>query len=87
MHSQPRVDRVDLLDGYSKKVLDKKGMPVQLRQYHFEAKNGKTVVLQEHSLGHEKATPLHGAEPHFNVRPITNLNTGSIPGTHGHYNF
>ncbi|WP_430200169.1 HNH/endonuclease VII fold putative polymorphic toxin, partial [Photorhabdus luminescens] len=25
--------------------------------------------------------------PHFNVRPPGNLNTGDIPGTHGHYNF
>ncbi|MFB6324858.1 HNH/endonuclease VII fold putative polymorphic toxin [Pantoea deleyi] len=39
--------------------------------------------MQEHSLEQEKATPLHGAKPHFNVRPVTNLNHG----THGHYNF
>lgn len=50
------------------------------------------MVIQEHSLGHAKATPLHGAEPHFNVRPVEPitgkvLDTGSVTGTHGHYNF
>ncbi|WP_109077902.1 HNH/endonuclease VII fold putative polymorphic toxin [Aggregatibacter kilianii] len=38
-------------------------------------------------LGYTKAVPRAGKEPHFNVRPITNTNTGSSPGTHGHYNF
>jgi hypothetical protein len=44
-------------------------------------------MIQEHSQGHAKATPNHGAEPHFNVRPIDNIDTGSVKGTHGHYNF
>ncbi|WP_156324254.1 HNH/endonuclease VII fold putative polymorphic toxin [Winslowiella iniecta] len=48
--------------------------------------------MQEPSLGHAKATPLHGAEPHFNVRPLEpgtgNISTtGSVFSTHGHYNF
>lgn len=50
------------------------------------------LLIQDHSLGHAKATPLHGAEPHFNVRPVEPLtgeilDTGSVLGTHGYYNF
>nr|WP_276643991.1 HNH/endonuclease VII fold putative polymorphic toxin [Siccibacter turicensis] len=48
---------------------------------------GAQVYIQEHSLGHSKATSGHGAEPHFNVRSSENVNTGNVPGTHGHYNF
>ncbi|WP_420916279.1 HNH/endonuclease VII fold putative polymorphic toxin [Pantoea allii] len=43
--------------------------------------------MQDHSLGHAKATSGHGAQPHFKVRPLKNLNASSVPGTHGHYNF
>ncbi|HDZ3716178.1 TPA: hypothetical protein RSW55_004209 [Vibrio vulnificus] len=85
------VDRVELLDenefGKKVKVLDKNGNPVQVRQYHYTNTKGDKIVIQEHSLGHSKATPLHGDVPHFNVRPASNLNTGSYDGTHGHYNF
>ncbi|WP_240348997.1 HNH/endonuclease VII fold putative polymorphic toxin [Pectobacterium versatile] len=87
-NQQPsKVDRVDLLDGDGNKIINDKGMPIQAREYHYTNKDGVPVVIQEHSLGHSKATPLHGADPHFNVRPIDNLKTGSFPGTHGHYNF
>jgi hypothetical protein len=86
------VSRADLGDGYGGIVRNSNGTPVTTRQYHFKDQNGKTVVIQEHSRGHAKATPLHGAEPHFNVRPVDKvtgqvLDTGSVPGTHGHYNF
>lgn len=74
------------MQGYGKKVLDSKGMPIQTRNYEFECYD-KKIVIQEHSLGHVKATPGHGADPHFNIRPIDNLNTGHVAGTHGHYNF
>ncbi|WP_387555189.1 HNH/endonuclease VII fold putative polymorphic toxin [Photorhabdus sp. RM126S] len=84
---QPKIDRVDLLDGNGKKIIGSNGQVIKVRQYHYTNKDGKPIVIQEHSLGHEKATPGHGAEPHFNVRPITNLGTGDVPGTHGHYNF
>ncbi|WP_443146814.1 HNH/endonuclease VII fold putative polymorphic toxin [Pantoea sp. A4] len=87
-NQQPyEVSREKLGDGYGDFVRDKNGVPVETRQYHFKDQNNSTVVIQEHSLGHVKATPLHSAEPHFNVRPIKNLNTGDVPGTHGHYNF
>ncbi|HGE8357329.1 TPA: HNH/endonuclease VII fold putative polymorphic toxin, partial [Serratia marcescens] len=86
-NQHPKIDRVDLLDGKGNKILDANGTPIQVRQYHYTNREGVPIVIQEHSLGHTKATALHGAEPHFNVRPIDNLNTGSVPGTHGHYNF
>jgi RHS repeat-associated protein len=82
-----QVSRTELGDGYGDRVRDKNGIPLKTRQYHFKDQNGSSVVIQEHSLGHAKAIPLHGAEPHFNVRPAKNMKTGDIPGTHGHYNF
>ncbi|WP_387466810.1 HNH/endonuclease VII fold putative polymorphic toxin, partial [Photorhabdus sp. RM323S] len=81
------ISKAKLKDGYGDFIRDSKGVAIEARQYHFKDKNGSTVIIQEHSLGHAKATPLHGAEPHFNVRPPDNLNTGDVPGTHGHYNF
>jgi len=81
-----KVERPFLEDGYGNLVM-KNGQPVTFREYHFKNNKGETVVIQEHSLGHTKATPQHGADPHFNVRPIDNTRTGSVPGTHGHYNF
>ncbi|MFS2220876.1 HNH/endonuclease VII fold putative polymorphic toxin, partial [Pantoea sp. B65] len=79
-------------DGYDNFVRDKNGIPLETRQYHYKERNGSTVIIQEHSLGHSKAISLHGAEPHFNVRPLEpgtgNISiTGSVFGTHGHYNF
>ncbi|SHF25206.1 HNH/Endo VII superfamily nuclease toxins [Vibrio gazogenes DSM 21264] len=92
MSQQPKVEHVDLLNGYGEKVLDKNGLPVRAREYHYTNMNGEHVVIQEHSLGHTKVTPLHGLEPHFNVRQVDQhtgevLNTSNFPGTHGHYNF
>ncbi|QGU88097.1 HNH/endonuclease VII fold putative polymorphic toxin [Erwinia sorbitola] len=88
MNQQPKsITRPDLLDGSGNKILNNTGQPIKTRQYEFTNSQGKPVFIQEHSLGHAKATPLHGAEPHFNVRSSENLNTGSVSGTHGHYNF
>ncbi|WP_413227033.1 RHS repeat-associated core domain-containing protein [Dickeya parazeae] len=93
MGQQPRsVTRPDLLDGNGNVMLDKNGLPIKTRQYEFLNNKGEKIFIQEHSLGHTKATPLHGADPHFNVRPsdpITGvaLDTKTPPGVHGHYNF
>jgi len=87
MIQQPKsITRPDLLDN-GNKVLDSNGQPIKTRQYEFSNSEGESVFIQEHSLGHSKATSGHGAEPHFNIRPPENLNTGSMSGTHGHYNF
>jgi hypothetical protein len=82
-----KITRDQLDDGYGNTVLDSKGKPVTAREYHYVTKDGKKIVIQEHGYGHTKATSGHGAEPHFNVRPIENTRTGSVDGTHGHYNF
>nr|WP_034947363.1 HNH/endonuclease VII fold putative polymorphic toxin [Gilliamella apicola] len=88
MSQQPiRVYSTKLEDGYGNKIIGKNGRPIDTRNYEFKGKNNEIITIQEHSLGHTKATPGHGAEPHFNVRPIDNLNTGHVEDTHGHYNF
>ncbi len=84
---QPKVRKVDLDDGFGNKVLDSNYQPVKTKEYLYQNNRGETIIIQEQNLGHTKATPNHGAEPHFNVRPISNTNTGSVAGTHGHYNF
>jgi RHS repeat-associated protein len=80
------LTRPELMDG-DKNVIIQNGVPLKTRQYYYLNNRGETIVIQEHSLGHAKATPGHGGEPHFNVRPIENVGTGYVPGTHGHYNF
>ncbi|OQS31026.1 hypothetical protein B0T40_23720 [Chromobacterium haemolyticum] len=87
MNQQPKISREDLEDGYGNVVLGPNHEPVTTRNYHHTNIDGEKVIIQEHSTGHQKATPCHGADPHFNVRPIDNPRTGSVPGTHGHYNF
>ena len=87
MSQKPRVYKEPLLDGNGNKMFDKNGRAIETRNYEFKNNKGDVIVIQEHSLGHTKATPGHGAEPHFNVRPISNTQTGHVEGTHGHYNF
>ena len=85
-----KVTREDLLDydQFGKKVpVVRDGKVVQTRNYHYTNGNGDRIVIQEHGMGHSTAMPGSGREPHFNVRPITNTNTGSYPGTYGHYNY
>ncbi|WP_416410785.1 RHS repeat-associated core domain-containing protein [Pantoea sp. App145] len=88
-NSQHPVDisKPELLDGNGKVIMGENGQVVKTRQYEFNNNNGERVFIQEHSLGHFKATKGHGLEPHFNIRPSDNLKTGDFPGTHGHYNF
>ena len=62
-------------------------LPVTTRNYNYINLKDEKITIQEHSYGHTKATPLRGAEPHFNVRPSDTQHTGSVEGTHGHYNF
>ncbi|ENA0609664.1 RHS domain-containing protein [Enterobacter bugandensis] len=88
MSQQPKsITRPNLLDSSGNKKLNNIGQPIKTRQYELTNNEGKSVFIQEHSLGHAKATSRHGADPHFNVRPPENVNTGNVPGTHGHYNF
>ena len=80
------VGNEKLLDGYDGYVY-KKGRMVYTRQYYFLDIKGARIIIQDHSYGHLKAVPFRGAEPHFNVRPIINPKTGTVEGTHGHYNY
>ena len=82
-----QVSRDNLRDGNGSKILQENGHPVTTRQYHYTSTEGNPVIIQEHSLGHDIATHGHGKEAHFNVRPVDNLGTGDVSGTHGHYNF
>ncbi|MEL0618011.1 RHS repeat-associated core domain-containing protein [Cobetia marina] len=83
----PVVRYKPLRDGNGKKIINSDGFPVNAREYHYADSDGSSIIIQEHSMGHDKAVPLRGAEPHFNIRPSTNLDTGSVVDTHGHYNF
>ncbi|MGE9548731.1 HNH/endonuclease VII fold putative polymorphic toxin [Snodgrassella sp. CS2] len=67
--------------------MGKNGQSIKTLKYEFIDKNKNSIFIQEYSLGHIKATKGHGAEPHFNIRPSDNLNTGYVSRTHGHYNF
>lgn len=88
MNQHPsKIDKVDLGDGYGNRVIGDNGLPVQTREYHFKNNKGESIIIQEHSHGHTKATTGHGADPHFNVRPYDNPSTGNVSNTHGHYNF
>jgi len=87
MSQKPIRGRENLLDGKGNKIIGIDGQPVTSRTYTYTNIRGDRVVIQEHSRGHEKATQGHGADPHFNVRPIDNTQTGHYEGTHGHYNF
>lgn len=88
MTQQPvNITKPELLDGNGRVIMGTNNQPITTRQYEFINAKGESVFIQEHSLGHAKATPRHGLEPHFNIRPSDNLNTGSVLGTHGHYNF
>ena len=82
-----KVEKVNLKDGYGDFVRKSNGEKVTARQYYYKNNQGHDIVIQEHSLGHAKAAVGKGKEPHFNVRPIDNLDTGHYPGTYGHYNF
>ena len=75
------ITRPNLLDANGNKILPPNGQPIKTRQYEFTNKDGDSIFIQEHGLGHTNATSGHGLEPHFNVRPPENLNTGSVPGT------
>lgn len=77
------VDKVKMTDGNGKTMKDSQGNVVYTREYTHQTTNGKTVVIQDHSAGHEKG----GQGPHLNVRPIENTRTGNVEGTKDHYEF
>jgi hypothetical protein len=73
------IERPYLADGYGGYIY-KNGRKVETRVYYFTNANNEKILLQEHSYGRMKATPQHGAVPHFNLRPSRNPTTGSLEG-------
>lgn len=49
---------------------------------------GKTVIIQDHSFGHDFGEGGIGNQPsHHNVRPPENTRTGKVDGMEDHYYF
>ncbi len=83
-----KVEKVKLTDKKGKAILDDKGEPIYTREYHYKNKDGKTIVIQDHSAGHNFGEGGIGDQgSHFNVRPVENTRTGKVPNTQSHYNF
>jgi len=53
------------------------------REYYLKNNKGETIVIQDHSAGHDKG----GQGSHFNVRPENNTRTGPVLGTKAHHPF
>ena len=69
-------------------IKDKNGKVIRTREYYFRKYNPKedkyeTVVIQDHSAGHEKGNQ----GPHFNIRYSDNKRNGKIKGMNKHYYF
>jgi len=47
----------------------------------------KQVIIQDHSYGHDYSSGIGNQPSHFNVRPDTNSDTGSVSGMKDHYYF
>lgn len=69
------------------------GHIVMAREMHYKV-SGKLdgagnpidyVVIQDHSYGHYYESGIGNQPSHFNVRPNTSVNTGSVQGTQDHY--
>lgn len=77
--------KVPLTDANGQAVINPHtGQPVMTREYTFTTSDGKTIVIQDHSEGHD--FPDGGTvKPHFNVRPPENTRHGTVDGTKDHY--
>ncbi len=62
---------------------DAEGEVIWTREYHFKNKEGKNIVIQDHSAGHLKGDQ----GPHFNVRTNDNTRNGKVKGIKDHYSF
>jgi RHS repeat-associated protein len=88
-NQQPNgVKRVPMTDKSGKSILGPDGKPIMTREYTYTRSDGSKVVVQEHSAGHKFGEGGVGDQgPHFNIRPIENTRTGTVPGTQEHYPF
>jgi len=77
----------NLLDRNGKPII-RDGSPVTTREYLYRRADGSTVVIQDHSWGHEYGG-VGDQGPHFNVRmelPDGKVG-GTAPGTREHYSW
>ncbi|MEM7107103.1 MAG: HNH/endonuclease VII fold putative polymorphic toxin [Bacteroidota bacterium] len=83
-----KVQRVPMTDSNGKAILDATGKPIMTREYTFTNRQGRKIVIQDHSAGHEFGDGGAGDQgSHFNVRPAENTRTGKVKGTDSHYPF
>jgi hypothetical protein len=86
MSQQPiKQEMVPLRDMNGNRILDKNNKPVMARELTYEV-NGKKIVVQDHSAGHDFGG-IGDQPPHHNVRPIENTDTGKVEGMEKHYYF
>lgn len=64
-------------------VKDSNGKVVWTREYYYKNRKGETIIIQDHSAGHDKGN--QGS--HFNVRPGNKTRNGKVSGTKKHYPF
>ncbi|OCG72780.1 hypothetical protein A9G42_11755 [Gilliamella sp. Nev6-6] len=85
--SPTKVGKVYLLDKNQNKIFDpitKK--PIMSREYHFTRSDGKHIIIQEHSLGHDFGG-IGDQGPHFNLRELTRDGVIQLKGALEHYSF
>jgi len=87
--SQQPIDQkmVPLTDSNGKRILNEKKQPIMTRELTYEV-NGKKIVIQDHSAGHDFGEGGIGNQPsHHNVRPEHNTRNGKVDGMEDHYYF
>ncbi|UDB53166.1 pre-toxin TG domain-containing protein [Bacillus safensis] len=78
---------VPLTDKNGKRILNEKNQPILTRELTYEV-NGKKIVIQDHSNGHDFGEGGIGNQPsHHNVRPEHNTRNGKVEGVEDHYYF
>jgi RHS repeat-associated protein len=82
------VLRVPLTRADGTRVLGADGKPIMTRVYTYKRPDGSTIVIQEHSAGHQFGEGGVGDQgSHLNVRPPDDLRHGTVLGTQPHYPF
>ncbi len=78
---------VPLTDSNGNRILNEIKQPVMTRELTYEI-NGKKIVIQDHSHGHDFGEGGIGNQPsHHNVRPENNTRNGKVDGMEDHYYF
>ena len=67
------------------RILNGNNQPVMSREVNYDV-NGKKVVIQDHSAGHDFGG-IGDRPSHHNVRHIENTDTGKVIGMEKHYYF